>query len=76
MNYLPNSINVPAGGANPALVSLIVTETTIRTTTEGNSAANELPLEKAMHRRADAMTDVLTEIMERPTTPRFWGLNE
>lgn len=76
MNSLPNQINAPAGGSNPAIVSLIVTKTTFLTTTEGDSTLNELPLERAMHRRAEAMTDVLTEIMDRPITPRFWGLNE
>lgn len=76
MNVLPNQSNVPAGGSNQLVVSLIVTETTLAKTAEGNSSLDELPLERAMHRRAEAMTDVLTEIMDRPVSPRFWGLNE
>lgn len=76
MNVLPNQARVPAGGSNLALVSLLVTETTVLAQAEGNSPANELPLEKALHQRADAMTDVLGGIMDRPLTPRFWGLNE
>lgn len=76
MNFLPNQSNVPAGGSDQVVVSLIMTKTTILASPEGNPAVDELPLEQAMHRRAEAMTDVLTDIMERPVTPRFWGLNE
>jgi hypothetical protein len=76
MNFLPNQSNAPASGSDQADVSLLMTKTTTVTSTKGDFAANELPLEKALHRRADAMTDVLTEIMDRPVTPRFWGLNE
>lgn len=76
MNFLPNQSNVPAGGSSQIAVSLLVTETTLLTQPEDNIAVAELPLEKTLHRRADAMTDVLTEIMDRPLTPRFWGLNE
>lgn len=76
MNFLPNQTSAAAGGSDQVVVSLLMTKTTVRSNLEGNAAADELPLENAMHRRAEAMTDVLTEIMDRPITPRFWGLNE
>lgn len=76
MNFLPNQNSVPAGGSDQVVVSLLMTKTTVLSSLEGNAAEDELPLENAMHRRAEAMTDVLTEIMDRPITPRFWGLNE
>ena len=76
MNLLPNQNSVAAGGSDPLIVSLLVTETTVLTKAEGNAAGNGLPLEKAMQHRAAAMTAVLTDIMDRPITPRFWGLNE
>lgn len=76
MNLRPNPNSAPAGRPNPFAVSLIVTETTVLKPAEEIPSVDELPLEKAMQRQATAMTDVLTEIMDRPVTPRFWGLNE
>lgn len=76
MNLLPNQNSVTAGGSDQLIVSLLVTETTVLTKAEGHATGNSLPLERAMHHRAAAMTAVLTDIMERPITPRFWGLNE
>jgi hypothetical protein len=76
MNSLPNHTSATAGGADQRIVSLLVTETTVLTKAESNSPSPSLPLEQAMQQRAAAMTDVLSEIMERPITPRFWGLNE
>jgi hypothetical protein len=76
MNFLPKQNNAPGGGADQMVASLLLTKTTFRTSVAGPAIANELPLENAMHRRAEAMTDVLTGIMDRPITPRFWGINE
>lgn len=76
MNYLPNQSSEQASESNQVIVSLIATEKTVITSTGGSSTTNELPLEAELHRRADAMTDVLSQIMERPTTIRHWGLNE
>ena len=76
MNVLPNQTSVPAGGSHQIAVSLLATKISVRTTAEENPTTNELPLEKAMHQRAEAMTDVLAEILDRPLTPRYWGLNE
>lgn len=39
-------------------------------------ATSEPELEAEMIRRAGTMTQVLARIMERPKTPRHWGLNE
>ena len=76
MNVLPNQTSVPAGGSSQIAVSLLATKISAQKTAGEYPTANELPLEKAMHQQADAMTDVLVEIMDRPVTPRFWGLNE
>jgi len=77
MNPLPNRCSEPAtSGSNYAAVALTVTETAVVSSTEGNPATNELPLETALQRRADAMTEVLAKIMDRPPASRFWGLNE
>lgn len=76
MNVLPNQTGVPAGGSHQIAVSLLATKISVRTTAEENPTANELPLEQAMHQRAEAMTEVLAEILDRPLTPRYWGLNE
>ena len=76
MNVLPNQTSVPAGGSSQIAVSLLVTKISARKTAGEHPTANELPLEKAMHQQAEAMTDVLAKIMDRPLTPRFWGLNE
>jgi len=75
MNCRPNQISEPKG-TSQMVVSLIATKTTVLSSPPANSSGNGLKLEEEMHRRADAMTDVLTEIMNRPSTPRFWGLNE
>lgn len=75
MNCLPNQISEPSG-ASQLVVSIIATETTVLSSTTGNSSVNGLKLEEEMHRRADAMTDVMNKIMDRPPAPRFWGLNE
>ena len=76
MNVLPNQTSVPAGGSSQIAVSLLVTKISARKTAGEHPTANELPLEKAVHQQAEAMTDVLAKIMDRPLTPRFWGLNE
>jgi len=76
MNCQLNQTSEPTQAPSPVVVSLLLTETATRTSSAEISAANELILEAAMRRRADAMTDVLTGIMERPLTQRFWGLNE
>ena len=76
MNVLPNQTSVPAGGSSQIAVSLLATKMSVQKTAGEHPAANELPLEKAMHQQAEAMTDVLAEIMDRPLTPRYWGLNE
>lgn len=76
MNCLPNQSSLQASGPSPVVVTLITTEASVLTSSEVTSTASELPLEKTMHRQAEAMTDVLTQIMDRPLTPRFWGLNE
>jgi len=77
MNLLPTRCSEPAAsGSNPVVVSLTVTETTVANSLEGNLSTNELPLEAALHRRADAMTEIMAKIMARPAAPRFWGLNE
>lgn len=76
MNILPNHKTVSAGDPNAVVVTLTLTETSTLSSSDSRLDPAALPLEKAMHRRAEAMTDVLTEIMDRPLTPRFWGLNE
>jgi len=76
MNVLPNQTSVPAGGPSQIAVSLLAPKISVLKTAGEHPTANELPLEEAMHQRADAMSDVLAEIMDRPVTPRFWGLNE
>ena len=76
MNVLPNQTSIPAGGSSQIAVSLLATKISALKTAGEYPTAKELPLEKAMHQRADAMTDVLVKIMDRPLTPRFWGLNE
>ncbi len=76
MNVLPDQTSVPAGGSSQIAVSLLATENSVLKTAGEYPPAKELPLERAMHQRAEAMTEVLAEIMDRPLTPRYWGLNE
>lgn len=76
MNILPNQNTVSAGEPNAVIVTLTLTETSTLSSSEGNPEPSELPVERALQHRATAMTDVLSEIMERPLTPRYWGLNE
>lgn len=76
MNILPNQNTASVSKPNAVLATLTLTETSTLSSSESRLDQAKLPLEKAMHRRAEAMTDVLTEIMDRPMTPRFWGLNE
>ena len=77
MNCQTNKSSERSSGSGPVAVPLIAAaETAAFPNCEGNSVVQELPLEQAMHRRAEAMTDVLTKIMDRPAAQRFWGLNE
>jgi hypothetical protein len=76
MNNPLNQTTEQAGGAGQVAGSLLTTQVTIRTGGAGNFEGKELALEQEMHRRADAMTEVLKKIMDRPAAPRFWGLNE
>lgn len=76
MRSLQNISTDQANGPNKVLVSLVTTETRVLTSATGNSQAKREALENELKHRADAMTKVLTEIMDRPAAPRFWGLNE
>ena len=75
MNCLPNNTSERTSGSSQVVVALIATETTVLSTT-GNTPISGLTVEEKLQRRAEAMTDVLTEIMDRPVAQRFWGLNE
>lgn len=76
MKSLPLHPDVPAPKSARVTLVLLTTETTALTAAETDSFKSELPLERALHQRATAMTDLLTRIMDRPITPRFWGRND
>lgn len=76
MSSLQHQSGVQANGLDQVVVTLIATETTSLANVEEAPAFNELPLEAAMNRRANAMTHILIEIMDRPVPQRFFGLNE
>jgi hypothetical protein len=76
MNNPLNQTTKQAGGAGPVAVSLLTTQVTVLAGDAGNSEGKGLAPEQAMHHRANAMTEVLKNIMDRPAAPRFWGLNE
>ncbi len=76
MNSLLNKTTDQANAQGPVVVSLLATESKVLTRITDDSGVDELVLENELRRRADAMTEVLQKIMDRPAAPRFWGLNE
>ncbi len=74
-NQLNQTIGPPAG-TGEIVVSLLATETTIRSHRPEDFAATRLALKHEVQHRAEAMTDVLQRIMDRPPAIRHWGLNE
>ncbi len=76
MKSRPPHSDDQATGSRFLLTSVLTTETTTLASDESEPLHDTLPLEKTLHHQATAMTDLLVEIMERPTTPRFWGINE
>jgi len=76
MKCAPDTKIEPAGGAGPVAVAVVTTDAFLVGGDFASPITSELELEAEMNRRASAMTDVLARIMERPTTPRHWGLNE
>lgn len=76
MNSQLNQPIQPPGGAGEVAVSLLATEPPIRSKRPEDFAAARLALEHEVQHRAEAMTDVLQRIMERPPAIRHWGLNE
>jgi hypothetical protein len=76
MNNQLNQTAEPTGGKGVVVVSLLATETTVHSTGPGNSAGKGLMHENEVQHRAEAMTDVLQKIMDRPPAIRHWGLNE
>jgi hypothetical protein len=76
MNSLLNKTTDQANAPGHVVVSLITTESKILNRATDTSGADQLVLQDELRRRADAMTEVLQKIMDRPAAPRFWGLNE
>ena len=76
VNHQQNQSNARPVRSAEVVVTLVTTDTTALASAEENTAFDELPLEQAMHRRANAMTNVLINIMDRPVPMRFFGLNE
>jgi hypothetical protein len=76
VNHQQNQSNAQAVRSAEVVVTLVTTDTTALASADETAAFDELPLEEAMHRRANAMTNVLIDIMDRPVPMRFFGLNE
>ena len=76
MNCVSHQPEKPASGPSQVVVSVMASETTLLSGPVLNLAVDELILENELKRRAEAITDVLTEIMDQPTSYRHWGLNE
>lgn len=76
MKSLPPHYDDQATGARCLRASVLTTETTTLSSDESELRYVALPLEKTLQHQAVAMSDLLAEILERPMTPRFWGINE
>jgi len=76
MNGLSNKATEQAGERDQVVVSLSTSETKAFASDPEEPVVSELVIEAEMIRRADAMTDVLARIIQRPAAPRHWGLNE
>ncbi|MCO5052721.1 MAG: hypothetical protein M9920_10495 [Verrucomicrobiae bacterium] len=76
MKSLPPHYDDQATGARFLRASVLTTETTTLSSDESERHHEALPLEKTLQHQAAAMSDLLAEILERPMTPRFWGINE